>query len=360
MAGIDILFLSSNGTGMGHLTRLMAYARRAGGGTDLHFASMSQAATVLAAEGFSWEYLPSRADTGFGPRRWNVVFERRLLELVRRCRPRALVFDGTFPYDGLFARGVRASGCRLVWSRRAMWQPRQGVRNLRRSSDFDLVIEPGELAEEADRGPTVGRTDASRVDPVTLLDPSDLLDRAAAAAALGLDPARPAALLALGAGNINDLDSSLGLLTRRLLAERQLQILVTRPIISNRLPELAERVQVVSTYPISRYFRAIDFALSAASYNAFHELLGSQVPTAFAPNRSTALDDQVARARWAHQVGAALFLDPMSPENIDHVVGALSDPRRQERLRTRCAELARPNGAGAAMSLVEVLAGLVR
>jgi UDP:flavonoid glycosyltransferase YjiC (YdhE family) len=360
MSGIDILFLSSNGTGMGHLTRLMAYARRADGSTGLHFASMSQAAPVLGAQGLSWEYLPSRADIGLGPRRWNVVFERRLLELVRRVRPRVLVFDGTFPYDGLFARRVRASGCRLVWSRRAMWRPGQGLRGLRRSGEFDLVIEPGELAEEADRGPTVGRTDATRVDPVTLLDPSDLLDRPAAVQALGLVPARPVALLALGAGNISDLDSSLGLLARRLLAERELQIVLTHPIISNRLPKLAERVQAVSTYPISRYFRAIDFAVSAASYNTFHELIRCQVPTAFAPNRSAAMDDQVARARWAHEVGAALHLDTMSPQSVDQVVGALSDRTYRDRLRSRCADLKRPNGAAAAMRLVETLAGAVR
>lgn len=357
MSDIDILFLSSNGTGMGHLTRLMAYARRADRATDLHFASMSRAATVLATQGLTWEYLPSRADTGFGPRRWNAVFERRLLELVRRCRPRALVFDGTFPYDSLFTRQMKASGCRLVWSRRAMWQSGQGARNLRRSAEFDLIIEPGELAEEADRGLTAGRADAHRVHPVTLLGPSDLVDRTAAAASLGLDPGRPAALLALGAGNINDLRSSLGLLTQRLLAERELQILVTRPIISNQLPELAERVQVVSVFPISRYFRAIDFAVSAASYNAFHELIRNQVPTAFAPNRSTALDDQVGRARWAQEVGAALHLDTVSANDVDHAVGALSDPTHRNRLRARCAELARPNGAAAAMRLVEDLTG---
>jgi predicted glycosyltransferase len=52
-------------------------------------------------------------------------------------------------------------------------------------------------------------------------------------------------------------------------------------------------------FPISRYFRALDFAVAAAGYNSFHELVGFGVPTAFVPNPSMPLDDQPARARWA-------------------------------------------------------------
>ena len=55
----SLLLISSNGSGMGHLTRLIAYARRAQ--TDLapHFLSLSQAVSVVSQFGFPFEYVPS-------------------------------------------------------------------------------------------------------------------------------------------------------------------------------------------------------------------------------------------------------------------------------------------------------------
>ena len=105
-----VLFVSSNGTGMGHLARLTAMARRSGDGVRPQFLSMSRAVPVVAAEGFPWEYVPSRDDLGIGPRRWNRQFQRRLTRVLLRDRPAAVVFDGTFPYDGLLGRDRRGAG----------------------------------------------------------------------------------------------------------------------------------------------------------------------------------------------------------------------------------------------------------
>ena len=72
---------------------------------------------------------------------------------------------------------------------------------LRRAGAFDAVLEPGELAESLDAGPTVElRSSAHRVAPIVLLDRAELLGRAEAAAELGLDPARTTVLVSLGQG----------------------------------------------------------------------------------------------------------------------------------------------------------------
>ena len=207
---VCVLFVSSNGAGMGHLTRLMAMARRRAATVRPLFASMSQAVPVVGDEGFGWEYIPSRGDLGFGPRRWNMLLERRMTALLRRERPDVVVFDGTFPYDGVLDAVRRVGGIRLVWSRRGMWRPGLGARQLGRADRFDLVIEPGELAAARDRGATAGLADAVRVGPVTLLDAAEQVDRNEAARVLGVDPRRPTALLTLGAGTINDISSQLG------------------------------------------------------------------------------------------------------------------------------------------------------
>ena len=352
-----VLLVSSNGAGMGHLTRLMAMARRRGPGITPLVASMSQAVSVVGDEGFAWEYIPSRGDLGLGPRRWNVLLERRMTALLRRERPAALVFDGTFPYDGVLDAAAAVGGIRLIWSRRGMWRPRLGSRQLRRADRFDLVIEPGELASSHDSGATAGRTDALRVGPITLLDAEEQVDREQAAAVLGVDPARPTALLTLGAGNINDITSDLGRFVGRMLDEAGLQVVLTRPMIADDLARFGDRVHGVSVYPISRYFRAVDFAIAASGYNAFHELVQFGVPTAFVPNTSTAMDDQEGRAVWAEEAGVGLRVRDVSPAQVDRAVTALADPAQRAGFAARCRELAQPNGAGAAMAAVEELIG---
>jgi UDP:flavonoid glycosyltransferase YjiC (YdhE family) len=351
---------------MGHLARLTAMARRSGDGVRPQFLSMSRAVPVVEAEGFPWEYVPSRDDLGIGPRRWNRQLHRRLARVLLRDRPAALVFDGTYPYDGLLAglAEARAAGVdvRAVWSRRGMWRPGGDRGQLKRSGRFDLVVEPGELAASFDHGSTAGRTDAVAVGPVTLLDVDELLPRAEAAAALGVDPSRPTALLTLGAGNVRDLTSDRQRFLDRLLAVPDLQVVVTHALIADQADELGDRVRATSVFPISRYFRALDFAVAAAGYNSFHELVGFGVPTAFVPNPSMPLDDQPARARWAADAGAALCLTSVTPGTVDAAVSALADPASRAAFAARCREVARPNGARDAMAAVEGVvsgAGLV-
>ncbi len=336
----------------------MAMARRRSPGVRVLFASMSQAVAVVGDEGFGWEYIPSRGDLGVGPRRWNVLLERRMRALLARERPKALVFDGTFPYDGVLDAAAAVGGIRLVWSRRGMWRSGLGGRQLARASRFDVVVEPGELAAELDRGATSVRGDALRVGPITLLDAEEQVGREEAAQVLGVDPGRPTALLTLGAGNINDIGSDLGRFAGRLLEEADLQVVLTRSLIADDLARFGDRVRAVSVYPVSRYFRAVDFAIAASGYNAFHELVQFGVPTAFVPNTSTAMDDQEGRARWAERAGVGLAVGEVTYVEVDRVVSVLADPAHRAGLAQRCREVARGNGAGEAMAAVERLIGL--
>ena len=113
-------------------------------------------------------------------------------------------------------------------------------------------------------------------------------------------------------------------------------------------------MHTTSVFPISRYLRAFDFAVSAAGYNSFHELVGFAVPTVFLPSL-TLLDDQPARARWAAEQGAALCLSEVSAATVDAAVARLSDPAGRLPLVAACGRVARPNGAPAAMAAIEEL-----
>lgn len=349
-----VMFISSNGAGMGHLTRLLAMARRAADDVEPVFFSLSQAVPVVAEYGYPWEYCPSRGDLDCPVDEWNALFADRFAEVLRRYRPAAVVFDGTMPYVGMVKARRAFPDVLFVWSRRGMWREGTTEKFLARGSVFDVVIEPGEVAAAADRGPTATRTDATRVGPVTLLDEEDLLPRDEARRELGLDPEAPALLISLGAGNINDLASDLGAFTSAAadLPGEWLTV-VARPSIARQDADLPEHVTPVSVYPLSRYLRAFDAAVVAAGYNSFHEMVMAGVPAAYVPNLATTTDDQLARAEHAAAVGFGLSVPDVTASSAADALAWLADPDHRAVARQAAAEARLPNGAGAAMRLIE-------
>jgi UDP:flavonoid glycosyltransferase YjiC (YdhE family) len=347
-----VLFVSSNGAGMGHLTRLLAMARRAPRTVQPLFLSLSQAVPVVGREGFPFEYFPSRGAMGVPTREWNPLFAIRFRQALREHHPAAVVFDGTWPYLGLMEVRPEHPDVRFVWSRRGMWRSDTPPDQLDKSPAFDLVVEPGEYAAEYDRGPTSRAGDALRVAPVTYLDSGDLLPREQAAAELGLDPSRPAVLVTLGAGNINDLSSDLGVVVEALRRHPEVQVAVTQPPIAGADSALDASVVRVQVYPLSRYLRAFDAAIAASGYNSFHELVGFGVPSLYLPNLDTRTDDQEARARFAADRGLGLMLREVHPDVVGPAVAELLDPHRREAMAQACRDVARPGGAAEAMAAV--------
>src|SRR5699024_5463466 len=117
-----VLFVSSNGAGMGHLTRLLSYARRADNDIAPHFLSMSQAAPVVADFGYPYEYMPSSKATGMSSRHWRQMFIERMVRTIQRVRPAVVVFDGTWPYEGVTSIRAACPEALWAWSRRGMWR----------------------------------------------------------------------------------------------------------------------------------------------------------------------------------------------------------------------------------------------
>jgi UDP:flavonoid glycosyltransferase YjiC (YdhE family) len=350
-----ILFLTSNGTGLGHLTRGMAIARRLGSELEPGFLTLSTAAPEVERAGFHVEYFPSHDASGSeSPRRWDRRLRQRTELLLDELRPELLVFDGAHPYDGLVAvlRGATRAGVTSVWCRRAMWRPGYGAEGIYWSSAFDAVLEPGELAEAEDRGLTAARrAEAKRVGPIVYLDREELLPREEAERELGLDPGRPHALVALGQGA--ELDRAVERALARLARERELQVAALESSLAPGLSVPEGVVHLRATYPVSRYHRAFDLAVAAAGYNAFHELIAHRVPTLFVP-MPRKLDDQPARARWAREAGVGEGvegpLDPALEGRLEELI------RSREEIARRLEEFDVPNGAEEAARYLEGLA----
>lgn len=342
--GTRLLMLSSNGGGLGHVSRLMAVARRLPDHVRPVIATQSQGAPIVRGEGFTTEYIPSRGYLRSTTQQWNTLLEYRLAHLLHEYDASAVIVDGTVPYGGLLAAMERRPDVRWIWLRRAMWREGLGGQWLRRGEAFDDVLEPGDYSAAADVGLTREEHDrAHRVGPITYLDANELVDRDEATDFLGLDTDRTTALLQLGAGNINDIASPVGKLAA-LLLDRDVQVVVARSPISRQEVVVPDGVRVVSVYPLSRYLRAFDFTISAGGYNSFHESISFAVPTIFVPNHQTALDDQALRVREAARRGLGLELEDLTADPTD-VLDRILDPAVREALRRACDEASLSNGA---------------
>lgn len=348
--------MSSNGTGMGHLTRLLAYARHlpvALPGAEVSFLSLSTAVPVVRSLGHDAEYLPSVGATGQRPSDWRRFFTQRLQDVLERVGPDVVVFDGTHPYRGI-DRAVRAfPQTRWVWSRRGMWRPGVSGQELQKAAWFDATLEPGDLSGAADRGATATVPDGEvhRVGPVTLVDREDLLDLVAARRHLGLPDEGPVALVSLGAGTLHD-DSAARETVIAALQERDITVCLTQPAIG---PAGSPRpdVHVVTEFPIARCLRAFDLAVVAGGYNSVHESLRLGVPTVLVPNGHTRLDDQRRRTAHAARQGWAVDLPVVTREATRAALEQVMADGHQ--MVARAASADPGNGAAAAAQLITAL-----
>jgi UDP:flavonoid glycosyltransferase YjiC (YdhE family) len=347
-----ILFVTSNGTGLGHLTRSMAIARRLRPGIESLFFTLSRAAPVVRQVGFAVEYAASHGSPAAGSDwRWSRRMGPRLRAVIEEADPRILVFDGILPYDPLLAAMKDVPS--TVWCRRPLWRAGASTAPLTRSDLFDAILEPGEFAASEDAGPTASRAhETHQVPPIVFLNDDELLPRAEAATELGLDPAKPTILIQLGQGP--EVASATDRCLRALAKRDDIQVAAASSAIAGLLDVPAGIVHLRSTYPMSRYYAAFDGAVAAAGYNAFHELIRFRIPTLFVPmQRET--DDQRARATYAMQTGVAVAVENPDDPALEQRLDSLLDPARRKEMQERLTAQRPENGAAEAARWLEQL-----
>jgi len=348
------LFVSSNGVGMGHLSRLLAVARRLPESADAVFLTMSQALPVIQQFGFQAEYIPFHHLTQSNIQRWNSWLSKTLDQILTAYSIKGVVFDGNVVYPGIIDAVSPRLDCPLIWIRQGMWQKDQdNAPSLRSAEDVDLIIEPDDVASDFDTGASVEHRNAVVVvDPIRLLESDEILPRDEGCRALGLNPRHRYALIQPGAGNnYNFID----------LVDRTIEILertrIARPVIAEWLTsdfglDLWPSVTRLRCFPISRYYRAFDFTLSATGYNSFNEIIGFGVPSVLVPNLNRSMDDQRARAVAADRHGAAIHLGREKVPILEQVLGGMRDIKRRRIMEDKCRLIAKPNGAGHAARLI--------
>jgi hypothetical protein len=354
-----VLFVATNGVGLGHITRLMAIAERTSGDIEPIFFTRSAGSALLAERGHATDYIPWSVKMGVTDVSWNSAYAQELLGTIETLDIGAVVFDGTYPFRGLLAvRAVRPD-LAWVWVRRGLWVEGQTL-DERLATNFHMLIEPGELATDEDRGPTARLPGvAIRVPPILLCDPRQRLPRAEAAARLGTEPGRVTAAIQLGSRRNFDYEQ-LPELVAADLVRRGLQVVLIANPLARPLEKEWPGVITTSVYPLSDCLSAIDLMVCNAGYNSFHECVYAGVPAIFVPNESPDMDDQQLRAAYAHATGLGFKLRASELGRIGETLDlALSVDFRDE-LNRRAARLEFVNGAPGAAALIEQLVFSIR
>lgn len=357
----SLVLATSNGTGMGHLARQLAVGLAAAPEARVTLFSLSVALPTATSAEIPGEYCPG-PDRGWIPETaWPHYLSGRLETLVREVSADVVVFDGVAPYRGITLAKSRLPETAFVWFRRGMWQGGVNEGQLWKSSLFDEIIEPGDLAQEADEGPTTTRGDAIEVPPVSLVEVVDRPTRDEAAAFLGIDPSRTTLLLTLGTGRLGDVTSPGSAVVNTVLESTDWQICVaTSSVAQSRVSSnQSDRViELKGIFPLARYLRAFDAVVSAAGYNAVHEYLPAGLPTLLVPNRLTRTDNQVGRADFLARRGLALAPRDGSAEAVEESVVRLVDDSTRGRLRQALADLPDEKKTGGARKTAAVLTRL--
>lgn len=364
-----VILMTSNGVGMGHLSRQLTVALSGAHRFDAVVFSLSRALPrVIAAtasgelpgaaeRGIRFEYAPSW-ESGWPPTGWRAPIRRRyrsyrwapylrdrIRALAVETGAQALVFDGVAPYPGLLAAREHLPSLRFGWVRRGLWRPEAPASRLDLSRYFDLTIEPGDVARAWDHGPTRDRTDVERLEgAVSLTNVLEPLPRAQARAKLGLPTDRPVLLLTPGSGALASVDATgAEVLDAIRRSHPEWLVAVTRQSIAQHSigGDTGRVVVLEDVFPLVRYLTAFDAAVGVGGYNGVHELLSTQIPTLLIPSLHHATDDQPARTEGARERGVALTVQHSIAASIDRLL----DPGVQDELRAAMAAL-EPADAG--------------
>ena len=342
-----VVMFPTNGVGFGHFTRMLALAKRMkrlDSSLEIIFFTTMPTLHLLKPHGIAAHHIsgPKHFDN-LEAGDWNSLLEEELTICMETHRPKMFIFDGAFPYRGML-RAIQSHPMRKVWVRRGMF--RKDATNIPVDSieHFDILIRPG------DSGPATTSSQAEITieqlpcNPILFAGKDELLPREELRERLAIPQDATVAYVQLGAGEINDIESDLDL-SIRLLSAHDVYVVVGESMIGNRLNISGERIRTLRDYPNSLYFNSFDFAIMAGGYNSYHEAIAFQLPTICIPNKSTGMDDQVARAMVAAEAGAMLVIQDVNEEKLVFAIESMLDSNKRDEIIAATALLGQQNGA---------------
>lgn len=347
----DIFFITSNGAGLGHITRLLAIADELPPEIEYEMLTLSRAYKQVAERGVPIHYFPSSEAAGVPPGKWNRVFGDYLTRLFKEKRPRLIVFDGTWIYSAL-NDVCSALNIPIVWVQRGLWKPEVDRESPQRHSavEFaDYLIIPGDYAETefVDAGPGI---QPIYVDPIVRSSRFDRMPRDAACTELGLDPNKRYVMINLGGGTIGMPESFIQNIANILadLGDEIIPVRIVSPLAAAN--DTDDESIAVSAYPVMKYASAFEFVIAAGGYNSVQEIACLHVPSILIPNEATKTDDQVRRVNGMAKQNYCLTASDI--DSMRSAIQRIQVNHERQQIVSRLANLRPPRGAEQAASAI--------
>lgn len=316
-----VLFFAINGVGLGHLTRCLAVAKllqERQPDREIAFVCTSVAVSLVVQHGFKCFHIPPFSLMGGNvtAKNWNKFLFRSLEQVHRLLKPKTLVFDGTYVYQGLERYLRRHSFDKKVWIHRGNFKDSASVQGDKIKALFTNVLIPGEPFPESR---DIQQSSMGQIPPITVCAPSELLARNIAREALGCPSHKHLVLLQLGAGILGNANQEESAIVQYLGSLDDVHLVIARSPISPAGLSGYGSVRMIREYPLSPYYSGVDTVISAAGYNSVTELVKFNVQSILLPNLETKSDDQLARAQRCAQFENLQYLERFELDAFRHI-----------------------------------------
>jgi len=343
-----VVMFPTNGVGFGHFTRMLALAKqmkKADTTLEIIFFTTMPTLHLLKPFGIAAHHIsgPKYFDH-LETTDWNSLVEEELTICLETHCPKMFIFDGAYPYRGML-RAINNHPMRKVWVRRGMF--RKDATNIPVDSieHFDILVRPGDSAPAESTIEQDISIEQLHCNPILFANKEELHPREHLRKQLGIPEEATLVYVQLGAGEINDIESDLDLSIRLLSTYEDVYIVIGESMIGNRLNITGERIRTLRDYPNSLYFNSFDFAIMAGGYNSYHEAIAFQLPTICIPNKSTGMDDQVARVAVAADANAMYVIQDATEDKLSAAISSMMDIGNRKEIIDATVHLHKSNGA---------------
>ena len=344
-----IVLFPTNGVGFGHFTRLLAISRKLrekDPSLEVVFFTTMPTLHILNDEKIVAYHLPGRYRYDhLEPSVWNNLAEEMLSLVFSLHRPKAFIFDGSYPYRGVLNSIKNRNRLLKIWVRRGVFKKAAKPIPSDSINHFDAIVRPGDSIDEDSEDQVNHRATVVRCNPIVLVEEKEKLPRGWLRKRLGIPDEATVAYIQLGAGNINNIRSEIRETLEAISHHPEIYSVIGESILGSRINFENKRVRILRDYPNSLFFNDFDFSVQAGGYNSFHEVVASSLPSICYPNLKTGRDDQLARAMVAHEAGCMIVIKDRNEKIIRAAIDRIADPIVRESMKENSKILHRPNGA---------------
>jgi predicted glycosyltransferase len=339
---IRVVSYAVNGTGLGHLTRLVAiqrwlrrYATAAGVNAEIYFLTSTEADGLLFSERFASFKLPSKTvvgDAGIDKVTYLALAKQWVWHSLGLLRPDLFVVD-TFP-RGSF--GELLSAMDLCKKKAFIYRPTRDAFSSRPDFQamlplYDLILVPEHEQDCPVQTPEAVRSRVRYLGPIASCDVGELAPREEARAWFGVPQDRLCVYVSAGGGGDPSAESQLHTVCDALKDDPSIHLVVGAGPLYRGRPIFGERITWVTGGGVASRARAFDLGITAAGYNTVTEMMQAGVPLLLLPQEKGA-DDQAERAARVSAAGAGKVLSEMGVDCIQEAVKELRSPEQRARM----------------------------